>query len=116
LEFVKQPSNLVIRLATAADAQLLAELGARTFSETFAADNTPEDMAAYLAVSFGPTLQAAELAEPHSLFLIAEVEEPPAGMRSSSQGSGGRHEEQSQSSWCDCMQLNSGLVAGSARP
>src|ERR1700730_16973055 len=64
----------VIRYARAVDAGLLAELGARTFSETFAADNSAEDMAVYLASSFGPALQAAELADPDSIFLIAEVD------------------------------------------
>jgi ribosomal protein S18 acetylase RimI-like enzyme len=52
---------------------LLAELGARTFSETFAADNTPEDMAAYLASAFSLEQQAAGLANPRCLFLIAET-------------------------------------------
>jgi len=32
-------SDVVLRLATPADAALLAELGARTFRDTFAADN-----------------------------------------------------------------------------
>ena len=61
-----------IRRATEADASLLAELGARTFAETFADQNTPEDMAAYLAQSFGPELQQAELADPLNRFLIIE--------------------------------------------
>jgi len=65
--------NLRIRAALAADAELLAELGARTFSETFAADNTADNLAEYLAQSFAPELQVAELAEPNSVFLIAEV-------------------------------------------
>jgi ribosomal protein S18 acetylase RimI-like enzyme len=65
--------NLVIRRAKAEDAGLLAELGARTFAETFAAENTPEDMAAYLASSFSPEQQAAELADPQCLFQIAET-------------------------------------------
>ncbi|HZT57495.1 MAG TPA: GNAT family N-acetyltransferase [Pyrinomonadaceae bacterium] len=69
-----QQPNLVIRRAAPGDADLLAELGARTFSETFAADNKPEDMAAYLASSFSPAQQAAELADPRSVFLIAEVD------------------------------------------
>ncbi len=43
-------TNLIIRLAKLRDAGLLAELGARTFSDTFAADNTPENMSDYLAV------------------------------------------------------------------
>ncbi len=61
-----------IRRATENDAALLAELGARTFSDTFASQNTPEDMAAYLAASFGPELQRAELVDPLNTFLIAE--------------------------------------------
>ncbi len=65
--------NLIIRRGTTQDAVLLAELGARTFSETFAADNTPEDLAAYLASSFSPAQQAAELADPLCLFEIAET-------------------------------------------
>lgn len=63
----------LIRRANSEDAVLLAELGARTFSETFAADNTPEDLAAYLASSFGAAHQAEELADTASTFLIAEV-------------------------------------------
>lgn len=62
-----------IRYATAADNVLLAELGARTFHDTFAADNTSENMAAYLTASFCPEKQAAELLDPSAFFLIAEV-------------------------------------------
>ena len=68
-----------VRYATVADNVLLAELGARTFYDTFAADNTPENMAAYLAASFGPEIQAAELSAPGSLFLIAEVDGTAVG-------------------------------------
>lgn len=71
-EIVFKP-NLIIRSGRADDAELLAELGARTFSETFAANNTPEDMAAYLSSSFSPEQQAAELADPLCLFQIAET-------------------------------------------
>lgn len=72
-------SNPVIRHGKVDDADLLSELGARTFSETFAADNRPEDMDAYLGAAFGRTQQAAELADPDSIFLIAEVEGVAAG-------------------------------------
>src|ERR1700750_2659022 len=61
-----------IRRANPFDAGLLAELGARTFEETFAADNTAEDMAAYLAASFGAAQQADELADAASTFFLAE--------------------------------------------
>lgn len=67
-------AKINIRYATTTDNVLLAELGARTFYDSFAADNTPEHMAAYLAASFSPEKQAAELADPSSVFLIAEVE------------------------------------------
>ena len=70
---MSQNPDLTIRRADSGDAGLLAELGARTFSETFAADNSPEDMAAYLAASFNPARQAAELNDPASAFFVAEV-------------------------------------------
>jgi len=64
--------NFHIRPAKVDDAGLLAELGARTFVETFAGDNTAEDMAAYLTSAFNETKQAAELADPDSAIYIAE--------------------------------------------
>jgi ribosomal protein S18 acetylase RimI-like enzyme len=70
---------MALRRGTARDAALLAELGARTFSETFGPDNTPEDMAAHIGAAFGPEKQAAELADPHTTFFIAEVDGAPAG-------------------------------------
>lgn len=74
-----EETKVNLRYGTAADADLLARLGATMFYETFAADNTSEDMAAYLDASFSPEKQAAELADPASLFLIAEIEAAPVG-------------------------------------
>jgi diamine N-acetyltransferase len=68
-----------IRRATTDDADLLADLGARTFYDSFAANNKPDDMAAYLAETFSPEKQAAEMADPHVTFLIAEIDGAPAG-------------------------------------
>jgi ribosomal protein S18 acetylase RimI-like enzyme len=68
-----------IRRAAAADNVLLAEVGAETFSDTFAAENSPENMAAYLAQSFGPAIQGRELADPRSRFLIIEAGGSAAG-------------------------------------
>jgi ribosomal protein S18 acetylase RimI-like enzyme len=70
---MSQNVDVKIRRAHREDAALLAELGARTFSETFTADNNPEDMAAYVAASFSLAQQTAELVDPASTFLIAEV-------------------------------------------
>jgi len=72
-------TSITIRRAQETDNVLLAELGARCFYDSFAAYNTPEDMAAYLSASFSPDKQAAELAEPGSLFFIAEREGAPVG-------------------------------------
>ena len=65
-------ADIGIRVATPADAPLLAAFGRRLFEETFAAHNTPEDMALYLAEAFGEAKQRAELLEPGSTWWIAE--------------------------------------------
>ncbi|MGI8546597.1 MAG: GNAT family N-acetyltransferase [Gemmatimonadaceae bacterium] len=64
-------SSILIRSATAADASPLSVFAARTFIDTYGADNSPEDMAAYVASTFTPELQAAELADPGGFVLIA---------------------------------------------
>lgn len=61
-----------LRTATIDDAAMLSALGARLFEQTFAPDNTPEDMRAYLAEAFTPAVQTAELSEPNRMTLIAE--------------------------------------------
>ena len=61
-----------IRSASPADNTLLADLGRETFFETFAAENTPENMAAYLSEAFSPEKQGSELADPATRFLIVE--------------------------------------------
>ncbi|HEY6806182.1 MAG TPA: GNAT family N-acetyltransferase [Pyrinomonadaceae bacterium] len=72
-------SQISIRKATTADAELLSELGARTFSETFAVDNTPENMAAYLADAFTPEEQLAELSDPNTIIKFAELDGAAVG-------------------------------------
>ena len=62
---------LTIRRATSEDAAALAEFGARTFYETFAADNTPEDMTRHLASAWSPSLQRAEIDDPQLDTLLA---------------------------------------------
>jgi ribosomal protein S18 acetylase RimI-like enzyme len=72
-------ADINIRYGTDSDNTLLAELAARTFYDTFAADNTPGNMTSYLAASFSPKKQAAELDDPLSVFLIAEVDGTAVG-------------------------------------
>lgn len=71
--------EIAIRKARPAENELLAEFGAHLFAENFASQNTPADMAAYLAEAFNPAQQAAELADPAGVFLMAEVDGELAG-------------------------------------
>jgi len=72
-------TDLEIRTANTDDAALLAEFGARTFTEAFGTANTPENLASYIASSFSPQIQNSELQDPDSLFLIASFGEATAG-------------------------------------
>jgi ribosomal protein S18 acetylase RimI-like enzyme len=72
-------AGISVRKATAADAGLLADLGARTFHATFAADNSKADMSAYLARSFSADIQARELADSGTTFLVVDCEGAPVG-------------------------------------
>jgi GNAT superfamily N-acetyltransferase len=58
-----EASSFVTRLASATDAEALADLAARAFRDTFAADNRPEDIALHVARSFGPDQQRAEIVD-----------------------------------------------------
>lgn len=68
-----------IRYGTTDDARMLSELGAKTFYDTFARDNTPANIEAYLKASFSPEIQFNELSEPDNIFLIIESENKPIG-------------------------------------
>lgn len=68
-----------IRYATIEDAKLLSELGAKAFHDTFARDNTPENMEIYLKTSFSPEIQRRELSAADVVFLLAESEGIPVG-------------------------------------
>ena len=71
--------ELLIRPAKDADAPRVAEFAQRTFVETFAADNSVEDMAAHVARSFGPTIQLREIRDPSMITLLAELGSSMAG-------------------------------------
>ncbi len=65
---------ILVRHATAADAELLAQLGRRTFAEAFAASNSAEDLRLFLDQTYQEPIQARELAEPGAWHLIAEAD------------------------------------------
>jgi ribosomal protein S18 acetylase RimI-like enzyme len=61
-----------IRRARSGDAAALAELAERTFRETFTIGNDPADMALHCAASFGPEVQAREIADPGLVTIVAD--------------------------------------------
>jgi ribosomal protein S18 acetylase RimI-like enzyme len=62
----------MIRRATPDDAARLADLGARTFRETFAAYNRPEDMEAFLSTAYGADVQLEEIVDPARITVVVE--------------------------------------------
>jgi ribosomal protein S18 acetylase RimI-like enzyme len=68
-----------IRGATIADVEALTAFGARTFRESFAADNTPEDMEKHLASAWRPELQRGEILDPAIDTILAVSNDELAG-------------------------------------
>jgi GNAT superfamily N-acetyltransferase len=64
--------QVTIRLATAADAEVVADLARRTFYATFAATNNPADMALHLASAYGVDQQTLELTSRDITTLLVE--------------------------------------------
>lgn len=68
-----------LRRAIPADAAPLAALAARIFTETFAEDTAPDDLAAFIAKAYGVRQQSEEIANPDVITLVAETPEGLAG-------------------------------------
>ena len=64
-------AEIAIRHGGVADAPALARFAADTFVEAFGAVTAPADLAAHLANTYGPALQAAELSDPDLITLLA---------------------------------------------
>lgn len=71
--------RVVVRRATTADAALLAEVAARTFYDTFADSNTPEDMEKFLSSTYSEEIQRKEIEDGTMTTLLAECAGTVAG-------------------------------------
>lgn len=71
--------RVVVRRATTADAALLAEVAARTFYDTFADSNTPEDMEKFLSSTYSEEIQRKEIEDASMTTLLAECDGTVAG-------------------------------------
>ena len=65
--------RVTIRRATADDADILAQIGALTFRESYADIIPPQDLADYTAHAFSVDLVRSELAEPKIVYLLAAL-------------------------------------------
>jgi ribosomal protein S18 acetylase RimI-like enzyme len=68
-----------IRPANPDDAALLADLGARTFRETFEGVTAPQDLASFIEDTYGEDKQRAELADASRPAWVLGVEGVPSG-------------------------------------
>lgn len=71
--------NLTLRTATKEDAELIADISQQTFRDTFAADNTKEDMDKFLCEQFTKGRLMLEVGTPENNFLLAYVDNSLAG-------------------------------------
>lgn len=71
--------TVTIKKVTPTDICLLQEIGRQTFTETFAAVNTEENMASYLDENFSPERLATELNNENSEFYFALLDNEVIG-------------------------------------
>ena len=71
-------TDFVVRRATADDTASVAAVGARLFAQTFAAQNTADNMRDYLALAFAEPQIRRELSDPTNVIWLAESHEARA--------------------------------------
>jgi ribosomal protein S18 acetylase RimI-like enzyme len=71
--------DLIIRYATAEDAELVADLSRKTFHETFGSVNTKENMDKFMNEQFTREKLIREVTEPGNTFFVAFDGEVPVG-------------------------------------
>lgn len=68
-----QTGGMIICRGGVDDAEELAAFAARTFEETFSAENNPDDLQTHLTTNYGLEQQAAELADPNVETILVRV-------------------------------------------
>ncbi len=71
--------EISIRNAGPTDVDLLVELGKLSFSEAFAEETSPQDLADHLQTAFEVEDIKAQLNNDHSIFIILEIDASAAG-------------------------------------
>jgi ribosomal protein S18 acetylase RimI-like enzyme len=68
-----------ISIAGTRDAELIADLSRRTFCDTFAPQNTPENMELFLKTQFTREQLMEQVSAPRNTFLLAHLEDEAVG-------------------------------------
>jgi ribosomal protein S18 acetylase RimI-like enzyme len=79
------------RYANENDSLLLADLGRKTFYDSFIDGNTEDDINLYLSEHYSSEIQSSEIADPNTTFIIAEINEVAVGyikLKAQSSGDG----------------------------
>ena len=71
--------EIIIRLAKENDAELVADLSRQTFYESFAEDNTKENMDKFMNEQFTREKLIDEVKQPWHLFFLAYIKNEPVG-------------------------------------
>ncbi len=71
--------TITLKKADLNDLTSIQQLGQQTFMETFASENTPENIAQYLEKSFNTAQLTSELQNPESQFYLAFWDDLPIG-------------------------------------
>jgi ribosomal protein S18 acetylase RimI-like enzyme len=72
-------TDILVRLATEKDAELIADLSRQTFYETFASQNTKENMEKFMSEQFTREKLIREVNEPWLFFFLALIDNEPVG-------------------------------------
>lgn len=72
-------TRIEVRIATTKDAELIADMSRRTFHDSFAESNTPENMDKFMSERFTREGLIAEVGAPGNIFLLAMFDDQPAG-------------------------------------
>ena len=72
-------NEIIVRAASLNDAELIAEMSRQTFYDSFAAQNTKDDMDKFMNEQFNKEKLIKEVEEPGSLFFLAWEGKQPVG-------------------------------------
>ena len=68
-----------IRIATLSDVDVLCQIGAKTFTDTYGEQNTPENLKNYLTERFNIKQISGEIQTPETVFLLVELNKETLG-------------------------------------